>query len=97
MKGVAVPIHFCHKWGRRASGGGARPGGGGLAFGRRKEKGNWAKRLRRPVVLMGQCEGFGPGEERGCGGSRWAKKPERLGPAWEIPRKIQIGLPRPTG
>jgi hypothetical protein len=46
---------------------------------------------------MGRCEGFKLGEEGGCGGPRWAKKPEWLGPAWEFPRKIQIGLPRPTG
>jgi hypothetical protein len=46
---------------------------------------------------MGRCEGFRLGEEGGCGGLRWAKKPERLGPTWEFPRKIQIRLPRPTG
>jgi hypothetical protein len=57
----------------------------------------WAERLRRLVGQIGQCEGFGPVEEGGCGGLRWAKKPERLGPAWEFPQKIQIGLPRPTG
>jgi hypothetical protein len=57
----------------------------------------WAERLRRLVGQIGQCEGFGPVEEGGCGGPRWAKKLERLGPAWEFPQKIQIGLPRPTG
>jgi hypothetical protein len=46
---------------------------------------------------MGRCEGFGPGEEGGCGGLRWAKKPEWLGQAGEFPRKIQIGLPWPMG
>jgi hypothetical protein len=68
-----------------------------LAFDWRKVGGSWAKRLRRPVGQMGRCEGFGLGEEGGCGGSRRAKKPERLGPAWEFPRKIQIWLPRPMG
>jgi hypothetical protein len=58
---------------------------------------DWAERLRRPVGQMGRCEGFGPGEEGGCGGLRWAKKPERLGQAGEFPRKIQIGLPWPMG
>jgi hypothetical protein len=24
--------------------------------------------LRRPIGQLGQCEAFGPGEERGCGG-----------------------------
>jgi hypothetical protein len=83
--------------GRRAGDGGARPGGGELAFGRRKEKGSWAERLRRPVGQMGRCEGFRPGEEGGCAGPRWAKKSKRLGPAWEFPQKIQIGLPKPMG
>jgi hypothetical protein len=103
MKGAATLIHFCHGRGggaarrRRAGGGGARPGGDGLAFDRRKEKGSWAERLCRTVGQMGRCEGFRPGEEGGCGGPRWAKKPERLGPVGEFPQKIQIGLPRPTG
>jgi hypothetical protein len=57
----------------------------------------WAERLHRSVGQMHRCESFRPREEGGCGELRWAKKPERLGPAWEFPRKIQIGLPRPTG
>jgi hypothetical protein len=56
-----------------------------------------AERLHRPVGQLGQCKVFGLGEEGGSSGLRWAKKSERLGPAWEFPRKIQIGLPRPTG
>jgi hypothetical protein len=51
---------------------------------------SWAEQLGRRKV-------FGPGEEGGSSGLRWAKKPERLGPAWEFTRKIQIRLPRPTG
>jgi hypothetical protein len=57
----------------------------------------WAERLRRPVGQPGQCMVFGLGEEGGSSGLRWAKKPERLGPAWKFPWKIQIGLPRLTG
>jgi hypothetical protein len=30
----------------------------------------WAERRRRPIGQMGRCEGFRPGEERGCGGLR---------------------------
>jgi hypothetical protein len=40
--------------GRLEGGGGARPGGYGLALGRRKEKGSWAERLRRRAGQMGQ-------------------------------------------
>jgi hypothetical protein len=67
------------------NGGGARSGGGGLAFGRRKEKSSWASArpnggrgvdgLRRPIGQRGWCEAFGPREERGCSGPRWAKRP----------------------
>jgi hypothetical protein len=100
---AVAPIHFCHERGggaargRRAGYGGARPGGGGLAFGWRKEKGSWAERLRRPVGQLGRCEGFGAGEKGGFGGLRWAKKSARRGPVWEFARKTHIGLPRPTG
>jgi hypothetical protein len=56
---------------------------------------NMPSGLRRLVGQLGQCEAFGLGEEGGSSGLRWAKKPERLGPAWEFPQKIQIQLPRP--
>jgi hypothetical protein len=56
-----------------------------LAFGRRKEKSSWASvgpnggrgvdGLRRPIGQPGWCEAFGPREERGCSGPRWAKRP----------------------
>jgi hypothetical protein len=65
-------------------------GGGGSGIKRWKTPLSWAE-------LLGWCKVFGLGEEGGSSGLRWAKKPERLGPAWEFSQKIQIGLPMPTG
>jgi hypothetical protein len=52
-------------------------------FGQRKETTRvgrcWAKRVHRPVGQLGRCEGFGLGEEGGCDGPRWAKRPGGLG------------------
>jgi hypothetical protein len=39
----------------------------------------WVEMLRRPVGQLGRCEGFGLGEEGGCGGLRWSKRPGGLG------------------
>jgi hypothetical protein len=72
-------------------------GGGNSGGGRWKTPPSWAERLRKPVGQLGRCKVFGSGEEGGISGLRWAKKLERLEPAWEFPRKNQIGLPRPTG
>jgi hypothetical protein len=71
-------------------------GGGGSGVGRWKTPSSWAERPFKLVGQLGRCKVFRPGEEGGSSGLRWAKKLERLGPAWEFPRKIQIGLPRPT-
>jgi hypothetical protein len=35
--------------------------------------------LRRLVGQLYRCEAFGPGEEGGCSGLSWAKRPDRLG------------------
>jgi hypothetical protein len=35
--------------------------------------------LRRSVGQLGRCEAFGPGEEGGCSGLSWAKRPDGLG------------------
>jgi hypothetical protein len=39
----------------------------------------WAERLHKPVGQLGRCEAFRPGEEGGCGGLSWAKRPGGLG------------------
>jgi hypothetical protein len=39
----------------------------------------WSERLRRLVGQLGWREGFGLGEDGGCGGPRWAKRLGRLG------------------
>jgi hypothetical protein len=40
---------------------------------------NWPSGLRRLVGQMGLCEAFGTGEEGGCSGLRWVKRPDELG------------------
>jgi hypothetical protein len=35
--------------------------------------------LRRPVGQLGRCEAFRPGEEGGCSGLSWSKRPDGLG------------------
>jgi hypothetical protein len=35
--------------------------------------------LRKLVGQLGRCEGFRPGEEGGCSGLSWAKRPDGLG------------------
>jgi hypothetical protein len=104
MKWAATPIHVCHgrggvlhREGEQAAVVLGRDEVGWPSAGGRQLGLGWAERLRRPVGQMGRCKGFGLGEEGGCGGLRWAKKPKSLGPAWEFLQKIQIGLPRPTG
>jgi hypothetical protein len=54
----------------------------------------WGERLRKPVGQMGRCEGFGPGEEGGCGEPRRAKRPEGLGRHGNFHEKIKLGCQR---
>jgi hypothetical protein len=86
---------------RRAAVDGARCGGAGQRMRQLKhrevEDAPELGRTTGPKGCAGRCKVFGPGEQGGSSGLRWAKKPERLGPAWEFPWKIQIGLPRPIG
>jgi hypothetical protein len=53
--------------------------------------------LHRPIGQLGRCVAFGPGEELGCSGLRWAKRLLRHGPALEFPKKNRDGLLRPLG
>jgi hypothetical protein len=59
--------------------------------------------LRRLVDQLGWCEAFGPGEEGGCRGLRWAKRPDGLGSMVGFAMKNQEkerltgGLPRIPG
>jgi hypothetical protein len=95
MKGAAMLIYFCHR-----RGGVLCREGEQVAAMLGREAAGWPSvggRRKAAGPRLGRYGGFGPGEEGGCGGPRWAKRPERLGPAWEFPWKIQIGLPRRMG
>jgi hypothetical protein len=43
------------------------------------ERGKWAKWAAQAVGQLGRCEAFGSGEEVGCRGLSWAKRPDGLG------------------
>jgi hypothetical protein len=57
-------------------------GGGGTvgnSQGRETSGENGPSGLCRPVGQLDRCEAFGPGEEGGCSGLSWAKRPDGLG------------------
>jgi hypothetical protein len=60
---------------------GPKGGGGAAGNNQRWETSgeNGLSGLRRPVGQLGRCEAFVPGEEGGCSGLSWAKRPDGLG------------------